>query len=36
MTPVVDADAKADGDGDSPDADDWNAAFKLEYVFPTG
>jgi len=35
MTPLVDADAKADGD-DSPDADDWNAAFKLEYVFPTG
>ncbi|WP_050031850.1 pyridoxal-phosphate dependent enzyme [Halorubrum halophilum] len=35
MTPLVDADAGADG-GDSPDADEWNAAFKLEYVFPTG
>ncbi|WP_144924570.1 threonine synthase [Halorubrum salsamenti] len=35
MTPLVDADAGADG-GDSSDADGWNAAFKLEYVFPTG
>jgi len=35
MTPLVDADRKKDGSG-SPDADGWNAAFKLEYVFPTG
>ena len=31
LTPLVDADAGAAGD-----ADDWDAAFKLEYVFPTG
>ncbi|WP_123619754.1 pyridoxal-phosphate dependent enzyme [Halorubrum sp. CSM-61] len=37
MTPLVDADAAAKGDeSDSSDADRWNAAFKLEYVFPTG
>jgi threonine synthase len=37
MTPLVDADGNAERDADdSPDADDWNAAFKLEYVFPTG
>ncbi|WP_435095356.1 pyridoxal-phosphate dependent enzyme [Halorubrum sp. N11] len=35
MTPLVDADGDANGT-ESPDADDWNAAFKLEYVFPTG
>ena len=44
MTPLVDADvgasaaepdAEAEGD-DSAGADDWSAAFKLEYVFPTG
>ncbi|WP_193309847.1 pyridoxal-phosphate dependent enzyme [Halorubrum halophilum] len=31
LTPLVDADAGAAGD-----ADDWDAAFKLEYVSPTG
>jgi len=42
MTPLVDADggnpggdATADGEGPA-DAGEWNAAFKLEYVFPTG
>ena len=37
MTPLVDADGF---DATSPDSastdDDWNATFKLEYVFPTG
>jgi len=35
MTPLVDADGRASG-GESPDTDRWNAAFKLEYVSPTG
>jgi threonine synthase len=35
MTPLVDADGGANGN-ESADADEWNAAFKLEYVFPTG
>ncbi|WP_200530266.1 pyridoxal-phosphate dependent enzyme [Halorubrum sp. LN27] len=34
MTPLVDADGRAAG-GEA-EADEWNAAFKLEYVFPTG
>jgi len=39
MTPLVDADGVAgDARADASDADagPWNAAFKLEYVFPTG
>ena len=37
MTPLVDAD-RSDGGGSGPSNDPgpWNAAFKLEYVFPTG
>ncbi|EMA61443.1 threonine synthase [Halorubrum lipolyticum] len=35
MTPLVDADGRANS-GEPPGAGDWNAAFKLEYVFPTG
>ena len=44
MTPLVDADGVGEGNtdsageenADSADDDGWNAAFKLEYVFPTG
>ena len=37
MTPLVDADGSGEAGIGSADArDDWNAAFKLEYVFPTG
>ena len=36
MTPLVDADGVSGTPGDPIDGDDWNAAFKLEYVFPTG
>jgi len=35
MTPLVDADRPGEAKAGPPD-DDWNAAFKLEYVFPTG
>ena len=35
MTPLVDADAAETNRGDTPE-DPWNAAFKLEYVLPTG
>ena len=35
LTPLVDADAGVTGD-DPGDAGDWDAEFKLEYVFPTG
>ncbi|MGZ0747796.1 pyridoxal-phosphate dependent enzyme [Haloparvum sp. AD34] len=34
LTPLVDADAG--GDGAAAAAPEWNAEFKLEYVFPTG
>ncbi|MFD1570591.1 pyridoxal-phosphate dependent enzyme [Halorubrum laminariae] len=46
MTPLVDADGRSVADSPAPDetgddetgagAGPWNAAFKLEYVFPTG
>ena len=41
MTPLVDADGGNTGgvdagDSDADGTDSWNAAFKLEYVFPTG
>ena len=39
MTPLVDADGAASDTGtkeSATDTDPWNAAFKLEYVFPTG
>ncbi|ESS04438.1 MAG: L-threonine synthase [uncultured archaeon A07HR67] len=35
MTPLVDADAAETSRGHTPE-DPWNAAFKLEYVLPTG
>ncbi|GAB3702841.1 PALP domain-containing protein [Halorubrum pallidum] len=40
MTPLVDADgaeaSPTDSEASATDAEPWNAAFKLEYVFPTG
>ena len=36
MTPLVDADGSVETRTGSADTDGWNAAFKLEYVFPTG